>query len=116
MAKQDPRPPVWHSTMSDGCTWCWDWLPGVGDMTEACVEHDRAFHYGGSEIDFENANNRLRDDIASLGGWFATPCAAVRYKVVSSSIGRRNFNWLGPGLPENWPQSVRYAGDSYPLG
>ncbi len=56
MAKQDPNPPPWDDSMSDGCTGVPDWLPFVGSMVKECRNHDKAFHEGGSEEDFIRAN------------------------------------------------------------
>jgi len=102
--------------MSDGCTWALDWLPFVGDMTPHCIEHDRACHYGGGREEFEVANRKLEADIRSLDGWAAGICATIRYQFVSSWLGWRLFNQLGPGLPENSPQGARYSGAEHPLG
>jgi hypothetical protein len=100
MARQDPTPPMWHPMMSDGCTGVFDWLPFVGDMTEACAKHDRAYYYGGTKADKLKADKQLRADIIALDGWLAWLSARIRFWGVRK-FANKNFNWLGPGLPEN---------------
>ena len=94
MAKQDYHPPKWRDRMSDGCTGVLDWLPFVGDMTAACVKHDRAYHYGGTKADKLRADKELKKDIRALGGWFAWLAAWVRFQAVRK-FADSAFNWLG---------------------
>ena len=97
MAKQDATPPMWDDMMSDGCTGVLDWLPFVGNMTAACLKHDKAYHYGGTEADKLKADQQLKDDILALGGWMGWLCARIRYIGVRK-FANSAFNWEGPGL------------------
>lgn len=99
MAKQDSNPPPWEDSMSDGCTGVLDWIPLVGNMTAACLAHDRAYHYGGTKADKARADKQLKKDITALGGWFAWFCARIRYFAVRK-LADNAFNWKGPGLPK----------------
>ena len=98
MAKQDPNPPPWDDSMSDGCSGVLDWLPLVGDMSAACRRHDKAYHYGGTAVDKVYADMQLEKDIRALGGWLAWLCARVRFWGVRT-FADGNFNWEGPGMP-----------------
>ena len=105
MAAQNPNPPVWHQAMSDGCSGVFDWLPFVGWMTGGCDPHDRAFHYGGGEAEFEQANQAFKDCIAAKRRcWLCSKVAWLVAHVRKGGVdafGRQHFNWQGPGLPEN---------------
>ena len=102
MAKQNPSPPVWNDSMSDGCTWVLDWLPFVGNMTWCCTRHDEEFHFGGNVTDWKRANKNFYNCIRRKKKcWF---CYQVS-KVVAywrrggvRRFGRSSFNWLGPGM------------------
>lgn len=98
MAKQDPNPPPWDDSMSDGCTGVPDWLPFVGSMLKECKEHDRAFHYGGGEKEFRAANEKFEKGIRRP---WCLICWAVAWwrRGAVRLFGRKNFNWLGPGMP-----------------
>ena len=104
MAKQNPNPPTWDKSMSDGCSGVLDWLPMVGDMTDCCEEHDRAYYYGGGEAEFQAANDRFRRCNASLGKcWLCHKAAILVSRVRGWGVdrfARSAFNWKGPGLPE----------------
>jgi hypothetical protein len=104
MAKQDSNPPEWSDEMGDGCSGVPDWLPFVGDMTDCCNEHDRAYHYGGTIEDFQAANKKFYDCIRkNKTCWFCYQLRKLVAHVRRSgvrSFGRRHFNWLGPGLPD----------------
>ena len=104
MAKQDSNPPVWHPSLGDGCSGVLDWLPLVGDMTDCCDEHDRAYHYGGNEAAFHAANTKFQDCIAAKRRcWFCHQVAHLVARVRGLGVdrfGKPHFNWKGPGLPE----------------
>ena len=111
MADQRKNPPAWSDTMSDGCTWAPDWLPIVGDMKADCIKHDRAYHYGGKQVDKDKADLAFRrgieDNINRIPKWLRFLCRPViravayeRFKVVKY-FGDGAFNWEGPGMPEN---------------
>jgi len=99
MALQLSHPAPWKDEYSDGCTGVLDWLPFVGDMTAACVAHDRAYYYGGGKTDKLKADLALERDIRACGGWLAWACAKWRYMAVRK-FANSAFNWIGPGLPK----------------
>ncbi len=86
--------------MSDGCTGVPDWLPFVGSMLKACRKHDRAFHFGGGEAEFIAANEEFENDIRRPWCFVCYAVAWWRRRAVRL-FGRSNFNWLGPGLPDD---------------
>ena len=56
---------------SDGCT-----LAPDGTWRQACVDHDRAYFYGGSRADRLAADKKLRSDMIAQG---AAPAVAGLY-------------------------------------
>ncbi len=98
MAQQDPDPPPWDRSMSDGCSGVPDWLPFVGSMVKCCEAHDEAFHYGGGEAEFVTANQAFEDCIRRPWCFVCYAVAWWRRRGVRL-FGRNAFNWLGKGLP-----------------
>ena len=98
MAKQDKNPPPFAG--GDGCSGVVDWLPFVGDMTDCCDEHDRAYYYGGGEVEFQKANQDFKDCIAAKKRcWFCHKVAWLVARIRKGGVdrfGRKHFNWLGP--------------------
>ena len=113
MAKQDPNPPPWKSSMGDGCSGVLDWLPFVGSMTYCCDKHDEAFHFGGGEADFQKANDDFRKCLkARRRCWLCAHVARLVSRIRGFGVdrlGRPSFNWLGPGPPKPTPQDTPSA-------
>ncbi len=101
MASQDSNPPPWDDSMSDGCSGVMDWLPFVGDMRDCCIEHDRRYHFGGTEADKRIADLKFRRCIqAKRRCWFCHKVAWLVGRVRSRGVmlfGDGSFNWKGPG-------------------
>ncbi len=60
------RPP-WNDAMSDGCSvpeWLCRIIPVLREqcaaLREDCIEHDKAYYYGGTEAERERADAKLR--------------------------------------------------------
>ena len=104
MAKQDPNPPPWKPSMGDGCSGVLDWLPGIGSMTYCCNQHDKAFHFGGGEAEFQAANDQFRKCLKGRKRcWLCAGIATLVSRIRGWGVdrfGRAHFNWLGPGLPK----------------
>ena len=104
MAKQDANPPPWDRSMSDGCTGVLDWLPFVGSIEDCCVDHDEAFHWGGTREDFVKANKKFFKCIHKKKRcWFCHQVAKVVAHVRRGGVRRfgwKHFNRLGPGPPQ----------------
>jgi len=79
MAKQNPNPPEWKPSMSDGCSGVFEF--GYHDC---CVAHDKAYHYGGSAVDKLKADLMFYADMRSvpgIWGWLAGHgWARIRYE------------------------------------
>jgi len=101
MAKQDPNPGPWDPSMGDGCSGVLDWLPLIGWMRDCCDKHDEAFHFGGTEADFQRANREFRECIQSKRRcWLCHKAAWVVGHIRGWGVdrfGREHFNWAGPG-------------------
>lgn len=101
MARQLKYPPPWKDEMGDGCTGVLDRLPFVGDMSDCCNEHDKAFHYGGTEEDWKKANKDFYDCIRKKKRcWFChqvSKLVAWERRFGVRKFGRSHFNWKGPG-------------------
>ena len=97
MAEQNANPGPWKKEYGDGCSGVLDWLPFVGSMVDCCNEHDEAFWYGGDEIAFRKANAEFERCIRRPGCIVCYAVAWWRRRAVRL-FGRRNFNWLGPGM------------------
>lgn len=114
MAKQDPNPPMWDDSMSDGCS-------GVIDLgfKVPCAKHDEKCHYGGSVEDKLIADGEFYSDMCDtpgFWGWVARHgVARIRYNGVrfltynyppnhparSRATGLvEAWNWEGPGYPK----------------
>jgi len=60
------KPEFDPSKHSDGCTWFPD-----GCWHEACVDHDRAYYYGGTDDQRRAADLKLMAGVAERGWWQA---------------------------------------------
>ncbi len=109
MAKQDTNPPPWLDSMSDGCTGVPDRLPIIGNMRPDCVQHDKRYHYGGTEeekliadLEFKaNIENNLKEMhwLKRIIAWpLVKACAGWRFVAVRV-LGKGAWNKLGPGMP-----------------
>ena len=96
MARQDPNPPPWNKYMSDGCSGVPDWLPIVGSMLDCCIEHDRAYYYGGTWEDKQRADRAFRKCIADKGCYLCKAVAWWRHKFLKYFV-KSAFNWKGKG-------------------
>ncbi len=98
MAAQDPNPPLWDVSMSDGGTMIMDKLPISGDATADFEDHDEAYHYGGGWWAKVKSDLRLVWGLWSHGpGWWAL--SPVVFLGVTIG-GLWNWNWKGPGPTE----------------
>ena len=112
MADQNHDPAPWKDSMSDGCSGVPDWYPLIGSLLRPCINHDRAYHYGGThEANRLDADQMFREETheiaQKLTGWrkwilgpLVHGLAEVRYRGVRA-FGKGSFNWAGPGLPED---------------
>ena len=107
MAYQNANPPLWDDSMGDGCSGVLDRLPSVGDISDCCNEHDKAFHYGGDEADWRAANKGFYDCIHKKRRyWFCyqvSKLVAWERRAGVRAFGRSAFNWLGSGPPLSTP-------------
>ena len=97
MAPQNPNPPKWDDSMSDGGTMIMDSLPISGDATPDFVDHDEDYHYGGDFWEKVKSDGRLTKKLFSRGpGWkVLSPLVFVGVSIG----GLFNWNWQGPGKP-----------------
>ena len=95
--------------MSDGCSGVPDWMGSA----QPCINHDKAYFYGGTVEDKMIDDDRLYTELLSLGFPWTWGYARVRYNGVrwllynyppghamrSSQVYLEAFNWKGPGPP-----------------
>lgn len=85
--------PKWTDKMSDGCTGALllDKTPGAH---LCCLQHDKAYYYGGSEQDRQIADATLRADLVKAG------VPEWRAEVVYQIVRVTGAPWLH--LPWSW--------------
>lgn len=111
MAEQNSNPPPWTDDMSDGCSGVPNKYPFLASLKPPCVNHDRAYHYGGHRAARKRADQifrvETRETLQKLTGWRKWLAAPVVYGLAEArywgvrGLGWWAFNKLGPGLPED---------------
>lgn len=79
----------WSDSMSDGCT-----LSPDGTWRQACVDHDRAYYYGGTAAQRRAADRKLATDMVAQG--------APRWVAKLYETGVRVGGMPGTGAPWRW--------------
>ena len=112
MAKQDPNPPTWNDSMSDGCSAPFFLKPLLWRCKKDCLEHDEAYHVGGTWEDKLRADDKLWVGVAKnaiFGEWTANRMYnTIRTFTYNFPPGHPNrssrnltkvkaWNWLGTG-------------------
>ncbi len=88
MAAQDPHPPPWHDSMSDGCSCPLVMKPFMWPFRKYCLEHDEKYHAGGDWVAKAKADVRLYNDIHGHS-WYGRLVAQTVYNGVRA--GTYNF-------------------------
>lgn len=98
MARQDPAPPPWDDSMSDGGTAIPDKLIFSGGAHDVFLRHDRDYHFGGGWREKIKADVKMwRGLMKKPGSWKVISFPAF---LVVSTVGVKHWNWLGPGRPD----------------
>ena len=112
MAKQNPHPPPWDDSMSDGCSvpFFLKWV--LRRFLKYCKKHDRKYHFGGDWRAKLKADDDLWDDVYN-DGWLGRRLADPFYWTVRATTYNfppgdpsrswrsltkgKAWNWLGQG-------------------
>jgi hypothetical protein len=74
--------------VSDGCTAFPD-----GDYKDCCVEHDKAYYFGGSKQERKVADRTLRDCVRSKGHRFLAPAMYIGVRIGGVAFLPTPFRW-----------------------